>query len=82
MTEGTFNALNTSCQLYITNNDTYDRINGDIFNGKIKINCENKKDNIEIDWLVIGERKDEHIIKVHNTNIEGKLICEHNKLNL
>jgi len=82
MTEGTFNALNTSCQLYITNNDTYDRINGDIFNGKIKINCENKKDNIEIDWLVIGERKDEHIKKVHNTNIEGKLICEHNKINL
>jgi len=77
MTAGTFNALNTSSQLYITNNDTYDRVSGDIFNGKIKINCENTKDNIEIDWLVIGERKDEHIINVHNTNMEGKLICEH-----
>jgi hypothetical protein len=82
MTAGTFNALNTSSQLYITNNDTYDRVSGDIFNGKIKINCENTKDNIEIDWLVIGERKDEHIINVHNTNMEGKLICEHNKINL
>jgi hypothetical protein len=82
MTEGTFNALNTSSQLYITNNDTYDRVSGDIFNGKIIINCENTKDNIEIDWLVIGERKDEHIINVHNTNMEGKLICEHNKINL
>jgi len=82
MTAGTFNALNTSSQLYITNNYTYDRVSWDIFNGKIIINCENTKDNIEIDWLVIGERKDEHIINVHNTNMEGKLICEHNKINL
>jgi len=78
MSEGTFDALNTSCQLYVMNNQTYDRVNGKIDSGKITINCENITDNIEIDWLVIGERKDEQIANVPYTDDEGKLICEHN----
>jgi hypothetical protein len=78
MSEGTFDALNTSCQLYVMNNQTYDRVNGKIDSGKITINCENITDNIEIDWLVIGERKDEQITIVPYTNDVGKLICEHN----
>jgi hypothetical protein len=78
MSEGTFDALNTSCQLYVMNNQTYDRVNGKIDSGKITINCENITDNIEIDWLVIGERKDEQITNVPYTNDVGKLICEHN----
>jgi len=78
MTEGTFIALNINSQLYIRNNETFDGVKGNIVGGKIIINCQNTIDDIEVDWLVIGERKDENVINVPLTNIEGNLICEHN----
>ena len=78
MTEGTFIALNTNSQLYLRNNHTFDGVKGSIVDGKIIINCQNTKDEIEIDWLVIGERKDENVVNVPLTSIEGNLICEHN----
>jgi hypothetical protein len=78
MTEGTFIALNTNSQLYLRNNQTFDGVKGTIVDGKIIINCQNTKDEIEVDWLVIGERKDENVINVPLTSIEGNLICEHN----
>jgi len=78
MTEGTFIALNTNAQLYLRNNQTFDGVKGSIVDGKIIINCQNITDEIEVDWLVIGERKDENVINVPLTSIEGNLICEHN----
>jgi len=78
MTQGTFIALNTNLQLYLRNNQTFDGVKGSIIDGKIIINCQNTIDEIEIDWLVIGERKDENVINVPLTSIEGNLICEHN----
>jgi len=76
MTKGTFVALNTNFSLYVRNNQTYDRVYGIINGEKITINCNNTEE-IEIDWLVIGERKDENIISNKLTNNEGNLICEH-----
>jgi len=78
MTAGTFIALNTNSQLYLRNNQTFDGVKGKIVDGKIIINCQNIIDEIEVDWLVIGERKDENVINVPLTSIKGNLICEHN----
>jgi len=77
MTKGTFISLNTNCQLYLENKTTFDGVKGIINEGKISINCENTEEEIEVDWLVIGERKDENIKSNELTNNEGKLICEH-----
>jgi len=77
MTSGTFMALNSNFSLYVRNNKTYDRVYGIINGSKITINCENIADEIEIDWLVIGERKDKHVINVPMTTNTGSLICEH-----
>ena len=77
--EGTFDALNTDSQLYLQNNQTFDNVKGYIENGKIYIECENTEDVININWIVIAERKDTDVIKLYNTNINGKLICEHFK---
>jgi len=77
MTKGTFESLNTNCQVYLQNKQTYDGVKGSIKEGKISINCENTEEEIEVDWLVIGERKDENIKSNKLTNNEGKLICEH-----
>jgi alpha-tubulin suppressor-like RCC1 family protein len=77
MTSGTFPALNTNSQLFLRNNETYDRVKGAINGSIITIECENTTDEIEVDWLVIGERHDEHVINTELTDSEGNLICEH-----
>jgi hypothetical protein len=78
MTLGTFIALNKNYQLYLQNNNTYDKVIGEIgTDGIIRIRCENTTDEIEIDWMVIGERKDSNVINEPITNAKGSLICEH-----
>lgn len=77
MTPGTFVALNDDYQLYLQNNQTFDKVRGYIENGKIKVYCLNTTENIMVDWLVIGERRDKDVIKSSLTNAKGKLICEH-----
>jgi hypothetical protein len=77
MTTGTFMALNNNCQVFLENKQTYDMVKGEIIDGKIIISCENIADEIEVEWLVIGERHDEGIIRNKLTNNEGMLICEH-----
>jgi hypothetical protein len=79
MTKGTFVSLNTNCQVYLENKQTYDSVKGKITDGKLTINCENIEEEIEIEWLIMGERYDNTIITNELTNYEGKLICEHDK---
>jgi len=77
MTSGTFMALNNNCQVFLENKQTYDMVKGEVIDGKIIISCENIAEEIEVEWLVIGERHDEGIIRNKLTNGEGMLICEH-----
>jgi alpha-tubulin suppressor-like RCC1 family protein len=77
MTPGTFPALNTNYQLYLQNNKTFDRVKGKIFGSKILIESRNITDEIEIEWLVIGERHDVTVINPEFTDNDGNLICEH-----
>ena len=78
MLPGTFLALNKNSQLYLQNNQTYDKVIGEIGgDGIIRICCENTSDEIEVDWMVIGERKDNNVINEPITNSSGSLVCEH-----
>jgi hypothetical protein len=77
MTQGTFVRLNTNPQLFLRNNMSFDKVKGKINGNIIKIECENTIDEIEVEWLVIGERCDRHVIDTRITNAEGRLICEH-----
>ena len=79
LVEGTFEALNTDSQLYLQNNQTFDNVKGTIENGKIHIECENTEDEITINWIVIAERKDADVLKLNNTDSNGKMICEYFK---
>jgi hypothetical protein len=78
MTFGTFDKLNTNAQLFLQNNQTYDNIRGTIKQGVINITSENTENEIEVDWMVVAERKDKGIIDSPLTNNKGNLICEHN----
>jgi len=77
MTAGTFMALNNNFSLHLQNKNSFDGVKGEIIDGKIMISCENIADEIEVEWLVIGERHDEGIVRNNLTNSEGMLICEH-----
>lgn len=77
MTIGTFPALNTNYQLYLQNNKTFDRVKGTIEGSKIHIESQNITDEIEVDWLVVGERRDQTVINQDFTDSDGNLICEH-----
>jgi hypothetical protein len=77
MIPGTFVALNKNIQLYLQNNHTYDKVIGVIIDGIIRISCQNTIEDIEIDWMVIGERKDGGVINEPITDDSGALICEH-----
>jgi hypothetical protein len=80
MNHGTFVALNRNPQLYLRNNKTFDKVKGEIADGTIVIDCENTKDKIEVNWMVIAERQDDNIKQSLLTNNEGNLICEKTRL--
>ena len=69
MAIGTFAALNSNPFLYLRNNQTFDNV-------IIKVNCENISNDIEIEWMVIGERKDNAVKRLQITDNQGRLLCE------
>jgi hypothetical protein len=76
MTSGTFVALNSNCSYYLQNKDSFDRVLGRIEGNLLLIICENNEATCEVNWMVIGERKDPYIKNWEFTNSKGNLITE------
>ena len=76
MTEGTFEALNTDIQCFTTNESDFDAVKGNIAKNILTITCQNTSSTATISWLVIGERKDQHIQNADWTDANGKVIVE------
>ena len=76
MTNGTFEALCRDIQCFTTNESGYDLIKGKVIANIIYIESQNPNSTDEISWLVIGERKDKHIMDTDWTDNNGKVIVE------
>ena len=76
MTEGTFALINKNIQVFVNNNETFDRVIGKVYDNKLNIKCENVNADFIIDWLVICERCDEGIISNPSTDKTGSIIVE------
>jgi hypothetical protein len=63
MTIGTFDVLTKNPQLFLQNNETFDRVKGYVESGSVYVNSENSDSNVKIDWTVIAERNDVEMIK-------------------
>lgn len=63
MTNGTFNALTKNPQLFLQNNESFDRIKGYVQSGSVYVSSENQNSTASIDWSVIAERQDTEILK-------------------
>jgi hypothetical protein len=75
MTDGTFELINKNIQVFVNNNETFDRVIGKIVGNKLNIKCENINADCYIDWLVIGERNDDDMNGCYSST-EGSIIVE------
>lgn len=76
MTQGTFQALNKDPQVHVTNNESFDRVRGEIVGNELHIICENPDSNANVAWLVIGTRQDPSVRECPKTDNMGNLITE------
>ena len=76
MTEGTFEALCREVQCFTTNESGWDLVKGKVIGNIIYIESQNVNSTDEISWMVIGERKDKHILDTDWTDDNGKVIVE------
>ena len=77
MTQGTFEALCDNPQVFLQNNQTFDRVIGMINSNKLTIISDNQNSSAIISWMIIAERKDPLIKKWDRTNKDGYLITEY-----
>lgn len=79
MTMGTFEKLSRNSQIFLQNNESFDRIKGRIESGSVYILCENQNSTASIDWTVIAERCDQNLLNTNSYTGNGKYITERYK---
>lgn len=75
MMEGTFEALNREIQVFTTNESGWNMVRGSVDGNILTIEAKSSCDDI-ISWMVIGERKDKHMMDTDWTDKDGKVIVE------
>jgi hypothetical protein len=76
MTDGTFVLLNTDIHVYTSNESDWDAVKGSVSDNVLTIECQNPSSTAKVNWLVIGERHDQHMIETDWTDENGKVIVE------
>ena len=76
MTDGTFILLNTDIHCYTSNETNWDPVKGSVEGNILTIECQNNESNASVNWLVIGERHDPHMLETGWTDENGKVIVE------
>jgi hypothetical protein len=79
MTSGTFDALNGNVQCFTTNETGWDAVRGSVSGGTLTIQSRDASCEDTISWMVIGERKDQHMFDTGWTDEFGKVIVEPSK---
>jgi len=76
MTDGTFIVLNREIQCFTSNESGWTSIKGNVSGNILTITAEDNSCTDTIHWLVIGERKDQHMYDRKDTDSDGKIILE------
>jgi hypothetical protein len=79
MTEGTFAALNREVQCFTSNETGWTAVKGSVSGNILTINAQESDCTDTISWMVIGERKDQHMYDTDWTDENGKVIVEPTK---
>jgi hypothetical protein len=62
MSDGTFESLTKNSQLFLQNENGFDKVRGNVISGSISVISENINSNDVISWMVVAERRDEDIL--------------------
>jgi hypothetical protein len=76
MTEGTFEALCATVQCFTSNESGWGAIRGKVVGNILTIEAQDAASTDSVSWMVIGERKDKHIIDTDWTDENGRPIVE------
>ena len=76
MTEGTFVLLNTNVQCFTSNESGWTAIKGSVSGNTLTITAQDNTCTDTISWMVVGERKDQHMLDTEWTDENGKVIVE------
>ena len=76
MTEGTFDALCTNVQCFTSNETDWTAVKGSISGNILTITAQDNTSTATVSWMVVGERKDQHMIDTEWTDENGRVITE------
>jgi hypothetical protein len=76
MTEGTFEALCATVQCFTSNESGWGAIRGKVVGNILTIEAQDVASTDSVSWMVIGERKDLHIMDTDWTDENGRPIVE------
>lgn len=76
MTEGTFEALCRDVCCFTTNETDWTPVRGSVAGNILTIEAQDPTSTADICWMVIGERKDQHMYDTDWTDENGKVITE------
>ena len=76
MTEGTFVALCTNVQCFTTNETDWTAVKGSVSGNTLTVLAQDSSCTATVSWMVVGERKDQHMIDTNWTDDNGRVITE------
>ena len=79
MTEGTFEALCTNVCCFTSNETDWTPVRGYVDCNILSIEAQDPTSTAEVCWMVIGERKDQHMLDTDWTDENGRVITEPTK---
>jgi len=63
-------------QCFTSNESDWDAVKGSVSGNVLTLNCQNTSSTASISWMVVGERKDQHMLDTNWTDENGKVIVE------
>jgi hypothetical protein len=76
MTEGTFEALCTNVCCFTSNESDWTAVRGSVSGNILTIEAQDQTSTADICWMVVGERKDQHMLDTNWTDENGRVITE------
>jgi len=76
MTEGTFEVLCRDVQCFTSNESDWGHVRGSVTGNILNIEAQDNTSTALVSWIVIGERKDKHMMHTEWTDENGKVIVE------
>jgi hypothetical protein len=76
MTEGTFEVLCTNVCCFTSNESSWTPVRGSVSGNVLTIEAQDSNSIADVCWMVVGERKDQHMIDTNWTDENGRVITE------